>query len=197
MPTPRQPAPVRQAAIARPPDPASSTRPKGTRLLGWLAAVVWAAALSLPANAGTDQSLFDFRLGDLRSGEIRSLEGYRGTPSFLVFFEPGCPWCVKQMRALEELGAACPGRIQTLTAGVHGNLPEYRRLIRVAGTEHPAFVASDRLVAAIGGVPATPYTLFLDRKGRPTHRLRGLVPAPELRTWLAEQGIRCPSEPEG
>lgn len=197
MPTPRQPAPVRQEAIARPSDPAGSTRPKGPRLPGWLAAVVWAATLSLPANAGTEQSLFDFRLGDLRSGEIRTLEGYRGTPTFLVFFEPGCPWCVKQMRALEELGAACPGRIQTLTAGVHGNLPEYRRLIRMAGTDHPAFVASDRLVAAIGGVPATPYTLFLDRKGQPTHRLRGLVPAPELRTWLAAQGIRCPPPESG
>ena len=147
--------------------------------------------LALPGLASAAPSLLDFRLGDIRSGEVRSLQEFQGQRTFLVFFEPECPWCVKQMRALEELGGQCPDRFRTVTAGVHGNLPAYRRLLRVAGTDQPAFTASDRLVAAIGGVTATPYTLFLDARGRPTHRLQGYIPAPEMRVWLAEQGVRC------
>jgi thioredoxin-related protein len=172
--------------------PARQTPPRrpGREPFRWQALLL-VLFLALPGMATGAPSLLDFRLGDIRSGEMRSLQEFQGRRTFLVFFEPDCPWCVKQMRALEELGQQCPERIQTVTAGVHGKLPEYRRLLRVAGTDQPAFMASNRLVAAIGGVTATPYTLFLDARGQPTHRLQGYIPAPEMRVWLEEQGVAC------
>jgi hypothetical protein len=139
-------------------------------------------------------SPLDFRLEELRSAEMEALDRFIGTPSFVVFFEPRCSWCAKQIATLEKLQESCPGQFCALAIGVHGDLPGYRRFVRRAAVGLPAYRGSAQLKAAIGGVPATPYTLFLDAGGKPTHRLRGAISAPQLRRWLADQGIDCAAQ---
>lgn len=145
-------------------------------------------AESLPA-----QSPLHFQLEELRSGEQHHLARFAGSPLFLIFFEPRCPWCAKQISTLQGLLERCPNKLRAVAVGVHGDLPGYRRFLRRAQVEIPAYRASPQLQAAIGGVPATPYTLFLDATGRPTHRLRGAIAAPQLSQWLAAQEIPCPA----
>jgi thiol-disulfide isomerase/thioredoxin len=160
------------------------------------ALVPFLLGLLAPATVAAANSLWEFRLTDIRTGETHALERYAGRPTFLIFFEPGCPWCLKQMAALDRLEAECEGRFRTVTAGVHGDIVAYRRGLQRSGTDLPAYATSDRLSAALGGVRFTPYTLFLDGAGQPTHRLRGYIPREDLLTWLRERGIRCPGPTE-
>ncbi len=149
-------------------------------------------ALSGPANALAAGSPLDFRLEALRSGATETLDRLTGKPTFLVFFEPRCRWCAKQIEALQALREGCSKRFRAVAIGVHGDRAGYRRFLRRAEVELPAYRASPQLVAAIGGVPATPYSLFLEADGTPSHRLRGAIPAPKLRQWLADEGVACP-----
>ena len=166
----------------------------------YLSRIVLIAALggysSSPGAASpTAQSPLNFQLEELRSAEMESLESFAGSPIFLVFFEPRCSWCAKQIAALQDLLERCPGQFRAVALGVHSDIPGYRRFLRRAEVELPAYRASPKLQAAIGGVPATPYTLFLDAAGKPTHRLRGAIDTAQLSHWLAEQGLTCPESP--
>ncbi|MGM0411876.1 MAG: TlpA family protein disulfide reductase [Pseudomonadota bacterium] len=152
-----------------------------------LVALLLLAAAPVPAA-----ELPALALPDLRDGERRDLRSLARGPALVVLFEPRCPWCVRQLRAVDRLTTACPEAIRAVGVGIHGDRPGYRRVLRAAEVELPAVGGSEGLVAAVGEVPATPWTLFVNEEDRVTHRLRGYVRLPDLLPWLAAQGVRCP-----
>ncbi|MFP4181801.1 MAG: TlpA family protein disulfide reductase [Thiohalospira sp.] len=154
-----------------------------------------AGLLLLGAAAVPAAELPKLALTDLRDGKPRALPDLVEGPALLILFEPRCPWCVRQLRAVDRITAACPEALEAAGVGVHGDTPGYRRVLHAAEVELPAVAGTDRLLATVGGVPATPFTLFVDGAGRVTHRLRGYVPPADLLPWLRRRGVECPPLP--
>ncbi len=155
----------------------------------WLLIIPLLFALS--AVADEPGSLLDFELRSLEQPGRQSLSQYQGAPVLMMFFEPGCSWCYRQFKVLDKLHNECPG-INSLAVGVNGSrrdlLAEYQRI----KPAFPAYQASGRLLTAIGGVPATPFTLITDSQGQPLGWLRGYMPEDELRPLLVKQlGLEC------
>ncbi|PLW69618.1 peroxiredoxin family protein [Pseudohalioglobus lutimaris] len=160
--------------------------------MSWLRLLPLLFALS--AVADEPGSLLDFELRSLGEPGRHSLDQYQGAPLLLMFFEPECSWCYRQFKVLNKLYAQCPGEFRPVAVGVNGSrrelLAEYRR-VRPA---FPAYQASSKLLAAIGGVPATPFTLMADGSGKPLGWLRGYMPEDELRPLLRQQlNMVCPA----
>lgn len=146
---------------------------------------------SLSAIADEPGSLLDFELRSLVEPGRHSLSQYQGAPVLMMFFEPNCSWCYRQVKVLNSLHNACGG-VKPVAVGVNGSrrelLAEYQRI----KPTFPTYQASGKLLAAIGGVPATPFTLIADDLGQPLAWLRGYMSEEELRQLLREQlGLAC------
>lgn len=125
-------------------------------------------------------SLLDFRLPSLHSGQQISLEKFRGQLILLSFFEPGCAWCYRQMKAFNRLTDTCTQHIQPLAVGINGKPEKLRRELRRAKVKFPAFSGTRELLSAVGKVPATPWTLVADSEGAVISTLRGYMPLEKL-----------------
>ncbi|MEX2962513.1 TlpA family protein disulfide reductase [Microbulbifer sp. TYP-18] len=146
---------------------------------------------ALPGVA-SEARLLDMELRSLAGPARASLAQYRDLPVLMVFFEPECPWCFRQVRALNRLLARCPGQFQPLAVGTNGArralLAEYRRL----RPNFPAFQISGELLDKVGSIPATPFMLLVNRDGLPAGWLRGFVPGEKLQPVLAKRlGVNC------
>lgn len=125
--------------------------------------------------------LLDYRLKNLFNQRSVSLTKYQGLPIAMVFFEEGCGWCLKLMMDLEAIQGQCPNMVQPIAVGIDtGSIHGLKKLARKAAISFPVFLASDSLLAGIGGVEATPYTLFADKRGGYKGRLRGYVSKSKL-----------------
>ncbi len=144
----------------------------------WLAAALaFLLGPLTPAQAG---SLFDLALPSLSGPETIELADYRGRFLLLTFFEPDCGWCLRQLRALESLQGRCGDGLQPLAAGVRGRDLALRKELRRARVTFPAGRASGELLALVGEVPATPWTLLLGPAGEVVATLRGFVREEQL-----------------
>ncbi len=147
-------------------------------------------------SAWADQgnSLLDFELRSLQQPGRHALPQYENAPILMMFFEPGCQWCFRQVKVLNKLHVECDGAIAPLAVGVNGSRRELLAEIHKSRPEFPAYEASGRLLNAIGGVPATPFTLVADAQGQPLGWLRGYMPEEELKPLLQKQfGSICPA----
>ena len=143
--------------------------------------------MAMPAWSGDDHTLLDFELRSLEGPERHSLKQYRGTPVMMMFFEPDCPWCFKQVRVFNQLSQECAGGVRPLAVGVNGSRRELLAEYRKSKPEFPAYQGSASLLEAIGGVPATPFTLVANEQGQPLGWLRGYMDAARLKTLIKQQ----------
>ncbi|WP_444920387.1 TlpA family protein disulfide reductase [Microbulbifer sp. CnH-101-G] len=157
---------------------------------------LWLVLFTLCAPAASyvaqGESLLDLELRSLASPERIDLLRYQGEATVMVFFEPECSWCFRQVRALNQLLAQCPSQFQPLAVGTNGSrralLAEYRRL----RPNFPAFQVSSKLLDKVGSIPATPFTLLINRSGAPGGWLRGFMSQEKLRLVLAERlAVTC------
>lgn len=141
---------------------------------------------------GSGTSLLAFELKSLGEPARHSLDRYRGQPVLMVFFEPDCSWCLRQIRAINELQAGCPGGVAAIAVGVNGNRKQLQKALRRIRPEFPAYEASPELVESLGGVPATPFTLLGDTNGEFVNWTRGYLKTAELRSFVdTHQPLRC------
>lgn len=150
------------------------------RLIVLLASLLTA----IPVLAGNEQSLLDFELKSLAEPEKHSLEQYAGTPTVMMFFEPDCGWCFRQIKVLNKLSQQCSGEFNLVAVGVNGSRSELLKEYRRAKPRFPAYQASNKLLQAIGGVEATPFTILADAKGQPLSWFRGYLAEQKLLTHL-------------
>lgn len=144
----------------------------------WLAATL--ALLLGPLTPALAGSLYDLALPSLTGPGSIPLADYRGRFLLLTFFEPDCGWCLRQLRALEALQGRCSDDLQSLAVGVHGRDLALRRELRRARVSLAAGRASGELLALVGEVPATPWTLLLGPAGEVVATLRGFVREEQL-----------------
>ena len=152
--------------------------------------VIWLMfSVSLPSHAAGTDSLLNYALKNLNTGRLEPLQEFSGKPVIISFFEPECSWCFKQLKDLEKLSHRCDQAIQPLAIGVNGATPELKQLFARTRVSFPAFVASKRLQADIGGIPATPISVFIGAQGQLLGATRGYKPLPELYELLSQVEI--------
>jgi thioredoxin-related protein len=70
--------------------------------------------------------------------------------------------------------------------GVNGAAKQLRQLYARTGVKFPAFIVSNRMMADIGDVPATPITVLLDEAGHAISAVRGYQSLDKLQTILQQ-----------
>lgn len=148
----------------------------------WLGAGALAALLAC-GRVEAEVDILDYRLRDLLSSDAMELDVFRGGVSILMFFEPDCPYCFRQARALNQLQRECRG-VHPVAIGLNG---DRRALQKEAGrmrAEFPVLEIDERLQSDIGNVEATPLMLIGDRGGMLVTYLRGLQAVGVLRSLV-------------
>lgn len=140
----------------------------------------------LPAMGNGSASILDFQLRSLQEPEVHSLTMYEGKPVVLVFFQPECNWCAKQVRAINSLREQCD--FEALAVGVGGSRVELRKELRHLRPAFPAYQASPELIEELGGVVATPFTLLGNPNGEFLNWGRGFLPEKELQKLMRSSG---------
>ena len=149
---------------------------------------LWTVLLA-PAYADeAAPSLLDFELRSLAGPEVHSLQAYAGKPVVLLFFQPECNWCLRQVRSLNELKRECDDGFNAVLVGVRGTRSELRTELRRLKPDFAAYQASPSLLEAIGGVETTPLMLVGDAEGRFVTWMRGFIPEDEFLASLSEAG---------
>lgn len=159
---------------------------------------VWLALLTLLfASTGAAEapiSLYDFELRSLAGPQRIDLQRFKDKPSLMVLVEPDCPWCFRQVRALNRLMHKCSQQFQPIGLGINGSrkalLAEYRKL----RPEFPTLQANRQLLQVLGDIPGTPFNLLVAPNGKPLHWLRGYIPGEKLQPILEQSfGFKCDS----
>lgn len=137
---------------------------------------------ALPLQAA--QLTRDYQFQALRGQQLTDLSHLEGQATALMFFEPECPWCIKQANVLKQLHKSCPQPIQPVALGVNGdNLALKRALFRL-NFPFETYRAPPTLLQEMGGIPATPILLLLNTKGELIKGYRGFTDAAELKALL-------------
>ncbi|MCG8670309.1 MAG: hypothetical protein MI867_12900 [Pseudomonadales bacterium] len=158
------------------------------RLLKIVLVVSFISSTSLAYSNSNESGLLDFRLKKLFNQRKESLTKHEGLPIVMVFFEERCGWCLKLMQDLNAIQNQCPNMLQPIAIGIDtGSLHGLKKLARKAAVTYPVYIATDSLLAGIGGVEATPYTLFADKNGAYKGRLRGYIPTSKLLSLVSQQ----------
>ncbi len=151
-------------------------------VFGMLPIVLWA----MPMQVFSAQML-DFTLPHLQEPGEKSLEEYQGKPVFMVFFEPDCSWCFRQMKAFKQLQDKCGDSLQSIAVGTNGEKDRLLKEVRRAKINYPSFIATAELIEAVGGeIPSTPWTLVSDSNGELITHFRGYHTLEKLQPLLPE-----------
>ena len=138
---------------------------------------------------GQTASLLDFELRSLQEPDVHSLIRYQGKPVLMLFFQPDCGWCFRQVRVINELAEQCDDGFEAVAVGVRGSRGELRKELRRIRQDFPAYQASPRLLEALGGVETTPLMLVGDDEGDLVTWMRGYIATDRLHTVLDEAGL--------
>ena len=137
---------------------------------------------ALPLSAA--QLTRDYQFQALRGPQVTDLSHLEGQAMALMFFEPECPWCIKQASVLKQLHQNCRQGVQPVALGVNGdNLALKRALFRL-NFPFEAYRAPPALLQDMGGIPATPILLLLNAKGELIKGYRGFTNEAELKAQL-------------
>jgi hypothetical protein len=157
---------------------------------------VCVAVASAPLAAATGRvagpDVLGYRMQALPGAEVVDLAGFRGRPGVLFFFEPGCVWCRRQARLLNELPRRCDGDLQVLGVGIRGSRAALLDEARTLRARFPVFEASHALASDVGAATATPLLLVFGSDGRVLTYARGYQRAEPLARLLTEAtGASC------
>ena len=101
-----------------------------------------------------------------------TLQSNSERPQLLVFFEDDCRYCITALRTDQMAQGEAPGKFELLAVGI-GNRRALVQWLRRAQLEVPIVHASTRLLAAVGGVRATPTWVTLNADSQPIKRAVG------------------------
>lgn len=110
-------------------------------------------------------------------------------PNLLSFFEPDCPWCYKQIKALKKFQAHCPNQLNIVLVGIHGKKQQLRQELKKTQSKLPAIEYTPALKKRIGKIAATPTNVFLEHNGKLAAKQRGLITFDQLVSIFADD---CP-----
>jgi peroxiredoxin len=159
------------------------------RQLGRVVMCVAAASVPLSTAIGVEArpDVLGYRMQALPGAEVVDLATFRGRPGVLFFFEPGCVWCRRQARLLNELPERCYGPdLQVLGVGIRGSRAALLDEARTLRARFPVFEASPALAGDLGAATATPLLIVFGADGRIRSHARGYQRAEPLARLLSQ-----------
>jgi hypothetical protein len=150
-------------------------------------------ALAAAIGAEGPPDVLGYRMQALPGSEVVDLATFRGRPGVLFVFEPGCVWCRRQARLLNELPERCSdGAVQVLGVGIRGSRAALLAEARTLHARFPVFEASPALAENLGAATATPLLIVFGRDGRIVTHARGYQRAEPLARLLTQAtGANC------
>lgn len=136
--------------------------------------------------------LLEYQLKELSGTEVHDLGQYRGDTVVMIFFQPDCPFCVKQSRVLNQIQEECED-FQAIAVGVNGSRSDLQVELREMRASYPAYEISPALQSQVGKVVGTPLMLIGDKKGNFTSHLQGYQQMDAIIPVLGEAGLSCTS----
>ena len=149
--------------------------------------------LLLPVAAGIWHFLPDSRLlpEDLpltfTDGTHTTFGELRGKPLMLAFWSVNCPACLNDMPKLTQLRRQLgPQGIHVIAVSIPQDPPPaIMATVRKFQPGYPtALDVQGEIARSVGGVDATPMTLFIDRQGRIVRRIYGKLDLTSVRATL-------------
>ncbi|MFC5699845.1 redoxin domain-containing protein [Cohnella faecalis] len=129
----------------------------------------------------------EFKLLDL-SGQVHSLEEYKGKPLILNFWGTFCPPCRDEMPALQEVYDSWKDKgVQLVGINLSENRLNVDSFIQMVGTNFPILLDKDRMTEKAYGLKQYPTTFFIDAKGKIRDiRIGGPLAADDIEAEIAK-----------
>jgi thioredoxin-related protein len=124
-------------------------------------------------------SLYSITLDSLTQLDTIAFEEYREKYLVLTIFEPECPWCMKQFKALETLYSTCHSKLQPIGVGI-GSKKGLKDIVYRTKITFPAGQASSEFIELFGQPSATPFSIIVNEKGDLVTTLQGYIPLEKL-----------------
>jgi len=108
-------------------------------------------------------------------GKPVALESLRGKVVLLNFWATWCKPCRAEIPDLIALQKEYAGKLQIIGLSTDDESPEtVREFVREMGINYPVAMATDKIRALYGGVPALPTSFVVDTQGRVVQKHTGL-----------------------
>lgn len=134
--------------------------------------------------------IMHYTLHDLHTGEPVALDDFRGKPTFLLVFEPGCRYCARQSRIFNRMLESCDS-FQVIAVGVNGSRRSLLDDLDMLRPRFPAVMADAELSYDLGEIVITPVMMLADAKGNYELHLLGLQDSERILSVLGEVDIDC------
>ena len=118
---------------------------------------------AMPAGLSLGSTAPAFELPDF-SGRMRKLSDWRGRRILLIFFNPGCSFCVQMASDIAALPQGVGGGFTPLLVST-GGLSENKKLVDEHGIRCPVLLQKKMEVASTYNVSGTPIGYMIDEQG--------------------------------
>jgi peroxiredoxin len=118
-------------------------------------------------------------------GRTVTLEGMRGRPAVVSFFESWCPICQVEQPDLSKVAREFAGRVGFVGVSNHDTVAAGRAYQRRFGVAYPLANDPSGRTWARWQVPYQPVTVLVDKQGRVAERFDGGTTGGTLRAALA------------
>jgi peroxiredoxin len=118
-------------------------------------------------------------------GRTVTLEGFRGRPALVSFFESWCPICQEEQPDLSQVARQFAGRVGFVGVSYHDTVAAGRDYQRRFGVSYPLANDASGRTWARWQVPYQPVTVLVDKQGRIAERFDGGTTGGTLRAALA------------
>jgi peroxiredoxin len=118
-------------------------------------------------------------------GRRVTLDGFRGKPVLVSFFESWCPTCQVEQPDLSKVAAEFAGRVGFVGISYHDTVAAGRAYQRRFDVGYPLANDPSGRTWARWGVPYQPVVVLVDKQGRVAERFDGGTTGGTLRVHLA------------
>ncbi|HYT24984.1 MAG TPA: TlpA disulfide reductase family protein, partial [Actinomycetota bacterium] len=118
-------------------------------------------------------------------GQTVTLDGFRGRPALVSFFESWCPICKVEQPDLSRVAREFAGRVGFVGVSYHDTVAGGRAYQRRFGVSYPLANDASGRTWARWHVPYQPVTVLVDKRGRIAERFDGGTTGGTLSAALA------------
>ena len=119
-------------------------------------------------------------LKSLKTGERTTVIPTNEFVTIAMVYQPDCSWCKKQEKLLRQIKQECNNKVNLALIGNKGSARALKRELKYFNKSFPAYKADTKFLRKIGGIAASPTTLFFDRSGNVIAKKRGFIPPAQL-----------------
>lgn len=144
-----------------------------TLILMGLIAYIWFRPPATVSDLNQALPNLPFTTLDGRTG---TLENLRGKVILVNFWATWCPYCRKEMPAMQRFYQDYQAKgFEILAFSTDDDAAKAMQYMRAAGYTFPAAMADTEIQQAFGPISQVPMSMIIDRDGRLRHKIKGQV----------------------